>query len=456
MERVKTGNVQLDRILSGGFPVAAINLVIGRPGTGKTVLAEQLAFSCATAERPALYLTTLSEPIENVVNYVQQFTFGDADRVGTQVIYESLEHVLREKQPQELSEHVRALILQHAPSLVVIDSIKALRDLLGDIRAWRELVFDLSRTLTVFNTVSLWVGEYDPSEKGEVEFAVADGILEMHRVQTDSVDSRFLRVAKLRGSSFLDGEHAFQITADGLQIYPRLVSPPVAPDYLAHAERLSSGIEGLDDLLETGWLRGTTTMVAGPSGAGKTMLGLHFLRQGAVEGEPGLLVNFQENPTQLRRVMESLGWDSGGLLRPGAIDQIYTSPVELRVDAVVKQLFERIERDGVRRVVIDALGDLRWGISEERYLDYVYALNQCFATRNITAMEILETPHGDPGTTGERLGHQISPMSDNLLLLTVELGDELTRSLRVLKSRASAHDGRRRVMQISRTGIKVS
>jgi circadian clock protein KaiC len=290
MERVKTGNPPLDRILSGGFPVAAINLVIGRPGTGKTVLAEQLAFSCATPERPALYLTTLSEPIENVVGYMQQFSFGDADRVGTEVIYESLEHVLRERRPEALSEYVRSLVQKHAPSLVVIDSIKALRDLMDDARSWRELVFDLARTLTVFRTVSLWVGEYDPSEKGEVEFAVADGIIEMHRVQTDSVDARFLRVAKLRGSSFLDGEHAFEITANGLQIYPRLVTPPLPPDYLADAERLSSGIDGLDDLLETGWLRGTTTMVAGPSGAGKTMLGLHFLREGAIHGEPGLLI----------------------------------------------------------------------------------------------------------------------------------------------------------------------
>src|SRR5688572_29681421 len=100
-------------------------------------------------------------------------------------------------------------------------------------------------------------------------------------------------------------------------------------------------------MIESGWLRGTSTLVAGPSGAGKTVLGLHFLRHGALEGEPGLLVNFQESPTQLARAMLGLGWDLEPLRRPDRLDVLYTSPVELQMDTIVEELLRRVQANGV-------------------------------------------------------------------------------------------------------------
>src|SRR5690606_12355134 len=136
---------------------------------------------------------------------------------------------------------------------------------------------------------------------GPTEFAIADGIIELERIQRGSRDKRYLRVAKLRGSDFLDGNHAFRIAADGLHVFPRYLTPSAAPDYQPIRERLQTGIAELDAMVQEGWLRGTTTLIQGPSGAGKSMIALHFLRQGAMDGEPTLLVNFQENPAQLRR-----------------------------------------------------------------------------------------------------------------------------------------------------------
>jgi circadian clock protein KaiC len=287
------------------------------------------------------------------------------------------------------------------------------------------------------------------------EFAVADGILELRRVQTGSRDSRFLHVVKLRGSGFRDGEHSFTISSRGLQVYPRLVGPAAAVTYQPSDERLQTGIAGLDAMIESGWLRGTSTMVAGPAGAGKTMLGLHFLRHGAEHGEPGVLVTFQESPAQLARTMLSLGWDIESLLRPDRLDVLYTSPVELQMDTIIGELLERVQRNGVRRVVIDSLGDLEKSAADERrFADYVYALTQEFAARKVTSLLLLEA-RDDLAAGHLATGHDVSYMSDNILVLAMDLERELRRTVRILKTRGSAHDGGRHVMRIGPRGMQV-
>lgn len=455
MQRLSTGNASLDRILGGGLPRNSINIVMGLPGTGKTILAEQLAFANGSAERPVLYLTTLSEPLAKIVAYLQELSFADVGRIGSEVQYESLVEPLCER-PDQLADHVAQLIERKRPSVVVIDSFKAIMELASDVAQWRKTVFDVASVLTAYDTTALWVGEYAHDAVSKLpEFAVADGIVELRRLQSGSRDDRFLQVVKLRGSGFLDGEHAFTISAAGLAVYPRLVGPTGARRYEASPERLQSGIEGLDALVEAGWLRGTSTLVAGPSGAGKTILGLHFLRHGVQQGEPGLLVNFQESPAQIHRAMKSLGWDADALLRPGQLDQLYSSPVELQIDTIIQEVLRRIEADGVRRVVVDALGDLAKAAADpRRFSDYIYALSQEMARRGITSMMVVEAP-GDTGGGYVISGRDVSEMSDNTLLLAMELTPELVRTVRVIKTRGSAHDGARHVLRISRLGIVV-
>lgn len=455
MDRLASGNPQLDLVLGGGFPCHSTNIVMGLPGSGKTILAEQVGFANGTAERPALYLTTISEPLPKVIGYLQELTFADVDRIGTDVIYESLGGALRDGL-EGLVEHVARLIETHRPRVIVIDSFKAIMELAAEPVAWRNTVFDLASLLAAYDVTAFWVGEYDHSMIARLpEFAVADGILEMRRVQSGSRDTRFLHVVKLRGSDFRDGEHAFTISERGLQVYPRLVGPAVATTYGTVDERLQTGIAGLDAMIESGWLRGTSTLVAGPSGAGKTMLGLHFLRHGAQHGEPGLLVNFQESPTQLARSMVGLGWDLEPLLRPDRLDVLYTSPVELQMDTIVEELLRRAEENRVCRVVIDALGDLgKAAADERRFSDYIYALTQEFAARKITSLLLLEAP-GDVNAGHLETGREVSYMSDNIVVLSMDLERELRRTIRILKTRGSAHDGARHVLRIGSRGMQV-
>jgi circadian clock protein KaiC len=283
---------------------------------------------------------------------------------------------------------------------------------------------------------------------------VADGVVELTRVQSESRDERFLRVLKLRGSDFLPGSHSVHLGRDGMEGFRRLVTPPAPPAYQASSERLTSGIAHLDDMIASGWLRGTATLVGGPSGAGKTALGLHFLKAGVEHGEPGLLVGFQENPTQLARMMTGFGWRPDALLGPARLDHLYTSPVELQVDVVAHEILRRVERNGTRRIAVDAVSDLEKGAPNvQRYREFLYSLTHVLARRDVTTMLLVETAGFDPGHG--LTGHEVSYMSDNILLLEVSLREDLTRTIRVLKSRGSAHDGRRHVLRITTAGIAV-
>jgi circadian clock protein KaiC len=427
---------------------------MGLPGTGKTLLAEQIAFANGTSERPALYLSTLSEPLPRIITYCQRMTFCDVERIQRDVIYESLGETLAQG-ISKLVPEIRDLLIRYRPGVLLIDSFKAIADLAADIHEWRVAVFELAGLLSAYDVTSFWIGEYQwASAHTLVEFAVADAILELRRQAAGSRDDRFLTVAKLRGSDFLDGQHAFTISPAGLRVYPRLVGPAVPKAYTPTPERLRTGIRGLDDMIETGWLRGTSTLVVGPSGAGKTMLGLHFLRAGVEDGEAGLLVNFQETPAQLRREMHSLGWPANELLQPGKLGMLYTSPVELHIDTIVAELFERIERHNVQRVVIDALGDLEASARDpQRFTDYMYALTQRLAALNVTSMLTLEATLPHNPQLG--VGRDVSPMTDNILRLDMEFDQDLTRTVRVVKARGSAHDGKQHALHISREGLIV-
>lgn len=452
MDRISSGNPNLDRVLNGGFPANAIHIVMGTPGTGKTILAEQLAFENATSDRPALYLTTFSEPLAKFLSFLQQYAFADASRIGTDVIYEDLGATLA-RHPEHLSQRVGELVQRHRPRVLVIDSFKAIADVMPDLATWRHELYQLAGLLSAYSATSLWVGEYTADMTSRLpEFAVADGIVELSRVQRGCRDFRFLRVLKLRGSGFLNGYHAVRLTDAGLSVYPRLVTPAVAIDYAPIEERLSSGIEGLDEMIETGWLRGTTTLVRGPAGSGKTLLCLQFLIEGVRLGEPAMLLNFEENPVELARMMRRMGWDCADLLRPGRLDLFYTSPVELQIDTIVGELFERIKAQGIRRLAVDGLAELAITADDPlRIRDYLFALSQQLAVERITSMfTVLESPAGVTSDLPE-----VSHLGDNVIRLEMNLEDDLSRTVRVLKSRGSAHDGRRHPLTISRGGIVV-
>jgi circadian clock protein KaiC len=454
--RLATGSRELDEILGGGIPANSLNIIMGAPGSGKTALAEEFVFANADDEqRPILYLTTLSEPLDKVIRYLQQFRFFDAAKMGGAVRYEGLGAELAANGVGALLPRIKTAIKTTSPKIIVIDSFKAIHDLATSTQEMRLMLYEVAGLLAAYQTTVLLIGEYRAEDIAIFpEFAVADGIIELARNALGRRDERYLRVVKLRGSSYQQGFHAFDISADGIDVYPRLVSPVEAASYKRDVRHTTTGVPGLDSMLAGGFPTGSATLLAGPTGSGKTTMAIQFIVEGLRRGEGGLLVNFQENPTQLAHQMEEIG---------GPLDQdararlklLYYSAVELSIDRIVVSIFQTLRQGGIRRVVIDAIGDLAIAASDNtRMHDYLYALVQHFAVMGVSSILTLET---DPPQMAidEGLG-RLSHMTDNIVFLEVRPRDGVFgRTVRIAKARGVAHDLQPRALQISAKGLRI-
>ncbi len=205
-DALRSGNEELDAVLGGGLPANAISLIMGLPGTGKTIVAQKYAFHTGHPDRPAVYFSTVSEPLEKIVRFGQTLDFFEASAIGTSVFYEDLGKTVSTAGLAGVVEQVTLTVKQRRPGLVVIDSFKALRTFAEDDAEFRRFLHQLAGLLTAFPAASLWIGEYDASEIAILpEFAVADAIVELTTVRSGEREMRFLQVRKLRGGGFRSG-----------------------------------------------------------------------------------------------------------------------------------------------------------------------------------------------------------------------------------------------------------
>lgn len=454
--RISSGSREVDEVLGGGLPENSINIVMGEPGSGKTTLAEAFLFANANdAKRPVLFLTTLSEPLEKVIRYGQQYRYFDADKIGTTVLYDSIAADLVTSGVSTLVPKLKEAIKAHSPRLIVIDSFKVIHDLAKSPEEVRLMLHEAAGLLTAYNVTVLLVGEYRHDDIARYpEFAVADGIIELARNALGSRDERYLRVFKLRGSSYREGSHAFEISSDGLQVYPRLVSPVEAASYQRSSKRASSGVPGLDAMFAGGVWQGSATLVAGPTGSGKTTMGIQFVVEGLKRGERCLLVNFQENPTQLAHQLEQIGGKLDAETRE-RLQLQYHSAVELPIDRIVVSIFKALRRSPIHRVVIDAVGDLAVAANDAARLhDYLYAMGQHFAVMGVSSLLTLEVDAGVEATSA--IQGRLSHMTDNIVYLTLESrSGTMARSIRVAKARGLGHDLQPSGLQIDARGLQV-
>jgi circadian clock protein KaiC len=452
LPRLPSGAIGLDEVLGGGLPVNAINLIAGLPGTGKTLLAQQYVFTNATDSGAAVYLSTVSEPYGKIVHYAQTLSFFDVDAVGRRVFYEDLGSALLEDGTAGALERLDEIVDRREPSLLVIDSFRPLAAMAGSDAEYRSFLYQLAARLTIRPMTSLWLGEYAGSAMAvSPEFAVADAVIWLSTARYEQREIRLLQILKLRGSGFLSGRHAYRLSANGMRVFPRLADPADPGIYPFQTGRVSSGVKALDELLGDGLRAGSSTVVIGPSGIGKTVLGIQFAFAGVGVGDGTVFATFDENPSQLAGVAAGFGWSFDA----PQMRLVYRSAVDLHLDEWVYELLDVVEFEDVRRVFIDGLGSLRHAAHDPmRFHEYLYSLVQRCARRGVTLMMSLESP--DLFGPSRFTDIALSQMADNTLILQFVRRDrEYRRALTILKSRAATAEPRLSEFSIGAQGIEL-
>jgi circadian clock protein KaiC len=292
-DRVPTGIAGLDTILGGGFLKGGLYIVQGAPGTGKTTLANQICFNQVARGGCAMYATILAEYHARMLQHLGAMTFFDASKIPDRLSYISGFSTLRQDGLSGLLDLVRREIVARHVSVLILDGFATAQRKAPDDQALNEFVHELQGIAIATECTMFLLASAKETDKISPEHTMVDGIVELSDQLFGWSAERALHVAKFRGSGYLRGKHAFEISGDGLVVYPRieaLLAKPSRPDQ-SGTEKVSSGVDRLDAMLDGGLPAASTTMVMGPSGVGKTTLGLHFLSR-CSKDEPGLLFGF--------------------------------------------------------------------------------------------------------------------------------------------------------------------
>jgi circadian clock protein KaiC len=459
VERAKTGVAGLDAVFQGGFVRGAIYLVMGRPGTGKTTLGNQLCFEHVKQGGRAAYMTLLAESHATMLKNLQSIRFFDASVINNGLSYVGAYRALRDEKLRGLLDMVRRVILDEKASLLVIDGISPARAIADNDVALKEFVVELQMLSAMTNCTTILLANMTAQDANDPEHTMVDGLIELAFESYRRRTTRTIEVLKFRGTRHLLGRHELEISGEGVSVRPRLEdlldgSGRPAP---ASDQRLHTGVRELDTMLRGGVLRGTTSVALGFSGSGKTTLGLHFLNTGAEAGEPGILFGFYESPERIQQSGEQIGLDLREHAASGKFSHLWQPSYEFGLDNLGARLFDEIDRIGAKRVVIDSLDGFRQAAFDPaRTIRFITALLGELRAREITTILTDETMKPS-GPEMEMRVEGISALVENLLLLEyMTIGPKLRRLISIVKQRASAHETTAREFFLTGRGIEVA
>lgn len=431
---------------------------IRAPGTGKTILAEQICFANATPERKAIYYLTLTDLPSKLISHLEAFDFFDRQALVKRIEFINLAELVSGKGQDALGSVLDEVVrkcLEEPPRIVVIDSAKALRDLGGGLPL-RMAVYRLGARIAQTGCTLLFLGEYSKEEIATgPEFSLADGILELAYEPHEPLDRRWLRVIKMRSSNHLAAKHPIRISCRGLEVFPRLETMIPSADGAAKLEgRIVSGIVGLDKMMGGGIPAGDATAILGPSGSGKTVLALRFVAQGVEEGKRCLYVSFQEDADQLIDKAASFGWDLADAHRSGQLLVHHVPHGELTLDVLGSAVREALGSGGVNRVALDSLAEMVFAAREsQRFPAYARTLLGLIRAAGASVVITSETstlgPMTEPSGSLSFLFHNV------VFLRYIEQDSEIRRAVGILKMRDSNHEKGLHQYVVNSQGIEI-
>ncbi|CAN5243074.1 ATPase domain-containing protein [soil metagenome] len=459
--KLPTGVPGLDLVLGGGIPEYSFNLIAGEPGTGKTTLAQQVVFENATPERSALFFTVLGEPAVKMLRYQQQYTFFDPEKVGASIRFVNLsEEAINGGLEGVLARIVREVEESNA-AIVVVDSFRSLVGASAAGVSHADLhgfVQRLALHLTTWQVTSFLVGEYEEGDmSGNVVFTIADTILWLSQALDNNSVVRKFQVVKVRGQAQMPGLHTFRITDGGLQFFPRLSLAVSEEERQTPSGRASTGVAGLDEMMGGGIPSGDSVLVAGPSGSGKSVLATQFIAEGGKQGEPGVLVVFEEHPKEYIHRAQGLGFPLRKMIDEGTLEAMYLRPLDLSPDETLHEIREAVERVGAKRVVIDSMSGFELALAPTFRADFRESLYRLVGALTGVGITVLTTMEITQGQDELRLTpNVISFLADDLISLRyVEVDRHLKKVVAVVKMRGSQHSKEYRQYEITDHGFEI-
>ena len=458
LDRLQTHIPGLDAVLAGGLVRGGIYLVGGRPGTGKTVFGNHLAHNCARDGANAVFGTVMAETHDRMRAHLSGFSFFDPTLVARKVQYVSLYDELTQGELERTLDVLRGLVRDHSARLLVIDGANAFSDFAPSQLEYRRFVYRLQTQLAALGCTTVLLVDHGGSGDHPIAGHV-DGILLLEMDSIGLRDVRLLHIRKLRGVEYLAGRHPFVITRHGIEVFPRLEALLTGEnaDQVDARERMAFGVEGLDDMLRGGVMAGTTTLVLGSPGAGKTTTCLHFLIEGARRGERGLIATFHESPERLIAKSGAVGLDLGRYVDAGLIRILWHAPLELLLDAWNRDLLNAVQAHQPMRFVIDGLTELqRLTAYPERLPAYLAALTSLLRSRGATTLLSAEATTVVGAPLDLPIPTLAATVENALLLRYIEVRSQLHRLISIIKTRESDYDTSIREFRITPAGLQVA
>jgi circadian clock protein KaiC len=390
---------------------------MGRPGTGKTTLANQLAFAHVERGGKVAYVTLLAESHATMLANLRTMSFFEEEAVNRDIAYVGAYKSLRDDGLKGLLQLLRRIMRDEQTSMLFLDGVSPARAFAASEVALKEFIVELQLLSAMTRCTTVMLVNMTAEDTNGPEHTMVDGLIELAFERTNRRTLRTVELLKFRGTQHFLGRHEVTITSDGLTVYPRaedVLDGHVAAMHQADAcrTRVLSGIPQLDEMLGGGFLSGTMTVVLGYTGSGKTTLALQFLEAGAARGEPVLYFGFYEPPAHVLEAGASFGLELKRLERDGLFEQVWQPPYEHALDPLADRLISNVRRRRVRRVVIDGLDGFRQAsVEHDRTIRFITAISNELRALDVTTLATEEThaPYG-PEITMRIEAPRLSPM----------------------------------------------
>ena len=474
VEKVLTGIMGFDEILMGGVPKGRATLISGGTGTGKTVILNEFIYRGITRFKENGVYVTFEEDKRDIIKNVRGFGWNYASLIAQKklafVDASAFRDVTIESgQDYDLSpliERVKYALKKVKAKRLVIDCLDNLFSRFQNKDAVRQALCQIIAGLndlgvTVLMTAEKTGPEQSLSRYGIEEF-VADGVIEIALIKGQQQFLRRMFVIKLRGTDFRSGTVEFEITDQGLVVYPKIPIETVTAktDFRV---RKSFGVKGLDDILGGGIPQGHMVLVSGNTGTGKTMFGMHFLKQGISDGENAVFVSLEEPIEQVKKTALTHGWDFDRYEKEGRISFPTASLIDISNDKLLYQIISAVEGINAKRVVIDSISSLLSAtMNEEQVRQFLLQLSRYFKANGITCIMNYLSLANFGAARGQLLGSlstsemRLSSIADAIImLLFVERGQKIKKLFNVLKMRGSQHSKEIFSYEIEKDGIKM-